>query len=482
MIACKLAALGADGVWIEGEPRRCVIALSGVNTIADLLAPMQARGVGVLHVHRSALEPMGLPEELPVPRPGEGRPPHPWAEDARWEGKHVSSPALAPSIKAGGMEVVIGAYQGGWGDPFEDAEDARELLGAHLAFTAALKGWHYRNSAAVTGWGLMHAVRTHGRHAARLAQAEFAENARPDLGKGKESGQIERPYGSWARHETAGTGATEPYVSAWDVNGQRLAACARLSLGIGGLELRKQGDFDKKLPGYHLVTHVEQPFGDLLPPIFEPGWHTTPRVAMAAYIGIAFTIKRSWVWTDHLPFLNPWYERLRDARAALAALAGFPDGNAPAQLALDALKQCYLQPLGRLSSRRAREVADPYYRPDWYDAVIGQELAREYLRLYRLAEAGIFPLAVYFDTIVLETPAPGQAPPELPVSSQLGKYKLLGSIPTAAAREALYGASGGSVAALVKALKGSTPGGAAGQNGDPPGASLRPPHGGYPNV
>jgi hypothetical protein len=282
------------------------------------------------------------------------------------------------------------------------------------------------------------------------------------------------------------------------VNAQRLAACARLSLGVGGLKHQTGPDFDPKLPGYHLVRAVEHPHAGVIPPIFEPGWHTTPRVAMAAYLGLRFELEQSWVWTEHVAYLNPWYEAMRDARAQLQQQAStIAEGRvadvmlAPraARIALGELKQSYLQPLGRLRSARAREQGGPLYRPDWYDHVIGQELAREYLRLHQLAELGVPVLAVYFDTIVIEADTPDAiagAPEPIQINGQLGKFKPVGVLEGDHARQLLYGGERSpDVGALVKALKaaGATSGATAPPRAPAPAALsafTRPTHGGYP--
>lgn len=492
-----IAALGGDGWWQEGRERPLAIAWENVEpTIGWWLEGMRRHQVQLLYLHASALERLGLPLELEVPAPGDRRPRHPWLEGVTVAGERVSHSALAPSIECGELEVLIGAYQDGAGDPFAEAADARELRDAAIAFRDAFKakgrprGWSYRNSAIQTGWKLMHAPWSRGARKARLAELA-SENPLPTL-EGASGLQVEVPYGGrWAREPRE---PQLPYVLAWDVNGQRLAATGRLSLGVGGLERIDWRDagagFDPKLPGYHLVSSIEHPHAGLIPPIFEPGWHTTPRVAMARHLGIGFELDHSHVWTQHVPYLNPWYEAMRDARAGLLALSSFPDGNRPAAIALGALKQSYLQPLGRLRSTRARDQGSPHYRPDWYDHVIGQELAREYLRLHQLAELEVPVLAVYFDTIIIEAdtadPIAG-APAPLEVSTQLGKFKPLGVLLAEGAHHALYGGDRGQdVGALVKALKAAgapSPRASGGPSSTAPPAALsaftRPAHGGY---
>lgn len=438
----NLAALDSERLWQPHVARR--VNWEGLNNAGAVLARMRAHDIDILHVHASALPRLGLPAQAPAPpAPGERAPIHPWFTGQLPAGRLER--ALTSSLRTDGREILIGAYQGGSGDPFAGAADGRELLQAHLAYSDALD-WQFRNSANVTGWKLLHLLpRRHD-----LSHPEHP----PDL-----DGQVEIPYGAWTPAQAPARGL--PWVHAWDVNGQRLAACSRLPLGLSGLHERP-GCFpalvESKLPGYHLVERVHDPFPGVIPPIFGPGWHTTPRVKMATDLGIPVQVSRSWVWEDHTAYLNAFYDRMRKARSSL-----LERGDPPAQIALAALKQTYLQPLGRLHSRRTSERDPNHYRPSWYDHIIGAELARQYLRLHQLAQLGCPVIAVYFDTIIIESDRPepdsGATLGVLEVSQQLGKFKSLGTLPGDTAREILYDQASNPVGRLVKALKAAPEGG-----------------------
>jgi hypothetical protein len=494
--ASVIAALGELSgrlaFWLEDG--RLWNSREDYESVAGLFARMMALQIKILHVHKSALPLLGLPPDVDPAGRGERRPVHPWMALG---GPAASTRALSPSVTLGEgkdqLEIMIGAYQDN--DPFAPAADAGVLLTAHLWFRHAFKGktgkgWAYRHSANSTGWKLMHAPWERGSRQQQVLGLDVPELVELEgLGMGV---QVEIPYGGkWARAKSKDPGL--PWTAAWDINAQRLAACSGLQLGIGR-PVRKRGGglVEKRVPGYHYVTRVAKPFKGLIPNIMEPGWHTTPRVAMAQDLGIAVTIRESWVWNVSVAYLNPFYEQIRDARRWLDK----KPGTFGVELARRALKQCYLQPLGRLRSPKTQ--GDRAYRPSWYDAVIGAELAREYFRLHQLAQRGEHVLAVYFDTIICQVPSYSDLreglPPAITISDNLGKFSPVGVIASKDARAALYTGHGPDVGALVKAIKrGVDNDKPTNQTADVTGrevpvgigkshstAFARPPHGGYP--
>lgn len=446
----RLGAMDAAGGALRVFRERATVQTVTPRELADageLFAVLERLELDFLAIHASALAELGLPLELETPRPGERAANHPWLEGVRG----ISRRALGPSIELGDRELLVGAWQDGAGDPFAICADGRELLEALRLFRDALDGWEFRHSAMMTGWRLMHGLWKYGRRKARLEALDWRETELPDLLGGGEGdryiAQIEVPYGSWLPERRGPIGEL---IGGWDVNGQRLAACSRLPLGFGRPERLEAPELEHVLrsPGYHRVVSVKVPYRGRIPDVFDPGWHTTPRVKMAAALGLEPIVIESWVWPQQLAYLDPFYERLRDARTALHELKR---PNRAADAAGAAVKLCYLLPFGRLRSAKSAERKDLWHRPAWYDHIIGAELAREYLRLHQLAEAGRHVVAVYFDTIIAET-VNGAAPPELPVSSQLGKYSPVGGhIHALEAGRAL--ARQGSVSDLVLALK-----------------------------
>jgi hypothetical protein len=445
----RLAALDSRGVWLEGLARPLPIQWESARSAADLFAGLLRREAHVLHVHSSALAPLGLPAALPAAL---ALPPHPFF-DVSWRGQPLSHRTLAPAVTAlDNREILIGAYQLGTGDIWEAAANGRELLDAAIAFRDAFPfPWTFRHSAQLTGWRLMHAcwstATVRGRRLAAVGGLGSPElPSHPALAEGQAH---EQPYGG--AFTRARSGRPLEHVHVFDINGQRLAACGRLALGAGPVDVADPERFDPARPGYHLIGRIRRAHSTI-PPIFEAGWHTTPRVAAAIDMGLRPVIRESYVWRSSVQYLSPWYESLREARRALLA-----NESTAARIALGVLKQCYLQPLGRLRSARARQFGSEHYRPDWYDHVIGHETARQYRHMDRMATAGARLLAVYFDAVAIESAEPDAAAAAaaagIEVSDQLGKFKHAGTITGQLAHEALYGNGAPDVGQLMNAIR-----------------------------
>lgn len=452
---------------IAALDRQCLISEDGgvtvplpellpIVTAARLFEIMDRSGTDVLHVHSSALERIGLPVELKDRARGESRPDHPFVADVTYRGERINQRALAPSIRCGRREIIIGAYQGhGAGDPFAEAKNAGELAAAQVAFRDAFRtpdhpnGFAYKNSAQVTGSQLMHAPWRRRRGAPDLRKRIVI----PELAGHPPGAMTEKPF-VWTRDKTIPS--HHKHVAAWDINSQRLSACSGLALGIEGIEHRPGTEFDKRLPGYHHVIGMGAPGSFDLPWPMEIGWHATPLVAMAIELGFSVAITDSIVWTEHKRYLEPFYQTMRDARNKLIdqMTQGEPGAERKAAMhAAAALKDCYLQPFGRFRSIKSREEDSPYYRPHWYDSLISNELARQYLTMYRLAAIPVPILAIYFDTIIIETDDPSTPPHPIVVSNQLGKYKPVGNLSLKQARAILYDGERPKPGALVKELK-----------------------------
>jgi hypothetical protein len=465
------------GVEIIGAGETAVLAPSAAgagftaNNMVELFARM-GRSITRLHIHASALPLLGLPAALPALRPRERRAAHPFLV----AGTGISPRSLAPWTTLGDKAIYIGAYQGqdGTQDPWRRAQTPEELLVALRMFQLAFvdekhpNGWHFERNAITTGWELMRGAWRSGQRLRRLEQAGFNHGtqvfAEPELCQ-----QVEIPYGSrWAHPRAARQQAPWSWwswVHAFDVNGQRLSACgSNLQLGLTEVHRNRIGSEYDKMPGLFCIQRVEnEPYG--LPPALEPGWHMSRRVQIVNSLGVLTFGGDAYKWGRSIAYLQPFYERMRDARSWLLAERATTAEGTIAEKALDvalaALKQCYLQPLGRLRSSRLAAQGDLLYRPHWYDAVIGQELGRQYWAMHKLYRNRGNLLAVYFDAIITLDHEPdihqSRVAEVLGLSDQLGKYKPVGTMPTSDALNILFHREDSTpdVGALMKAIKAS---------------------------
>lgn len=213
------------------------------------------------------------------------------------------------------------------------------------------------------------------------------------------------------------------YVHAYDRGGSYAAGIAGLELGIGEPEHHDQGrPFDKKLPGYWLVNLPEQadwrlpdpfdPRGILTPG--EPTWVTTPTMDLAESLGYAPDILEAYTWTEHSRILNPWYERIRDARMTLDT--DDPDSQAAREL----LKTVYTRSIGMMASHEYMKNR-PGYAPDRQHMIIAKARANILRRIVQIGtDAGVWPLACSADTILYPSDNPD------PIAAWPGKPEALG--------------------------------------------------------
>ncbi len=264
---------------------------------------------------------------------------------------------------------------------------------------------------------------------------EAAELPEPALGGG-----AELDYG-WQRPPTRDELERCEWAQVFDANGQYLAASSSVRLGIGQAVHVDRPSFDPKLPGYWRVDPGPRP-DRLLPDLFDPTdrgrdgfrWVTTPTLIIARELGYELDAAEAWVWStaagrDGVPgsrYLEPWYRRLRDARAGLVDAAG-NDPDAGAVLA--AIKRTYANGIGQLGAPTSAGL--PLYRPDWRHHVVATARANLTRKLVKVAEAtGRRPLAVHHDAIVYaadsEDPA-AACPAGLRLGTGLGEFKPQGT-------------------------------------------------------
>jgi hypothetical protein len=312
-------------------------------------------------------------------------------------------------------------------NPFGAAQTAGELLEALELYAAALR-LRYRWSPGATGLALMRAVHS-GPGGVKL----------PELAQVAPVALAPAEFLAPAQGLTKPRRAAAGWLHAFDVNAMFLAACSSIELGFGApvtsrdigpatLPPAAPGADWKPAPGYYLATVTKTPPAWPFSHGTRRRWYPAPALAYAAEVGAKARIYQVWAYPERHRWLEPWYERLRDARAALAAETG-PAGL----IARAALKRTYAAALGRLAGSWL-EVGDATFRPDWRHAVIARAFANLHRHLAHVAaHSGAWPIAQDLDLVIyasdLADPVQAAAELGLELSPALGKWKVAGTMP-----------------------------------------------------
>ncbi|MFJ1673361.1 telomere-associated protein Tap [Streptomyces bottropensis] len=274
---------------------------------------------------------------------------------------------------------------------------------------------------------------------------------------------MEEPY-DWCRPLTDDE-CRNPYLVAVDINMSFAAAANSLTVGLDGpTHLTNRPAFDPKLPGSWLVdlSHVDLARvkvngrtvdADRLPSPFTPkgdrpvgpAWYATPTVAYAVELGFEVAPIEAYVRLQSGRYLDPWYNRLRDAYVATMADLGvttsmsgqeFLDAMARSKqvdptmaLLAKAIKATAKGGIGKLRQRNRGQV--PYYepwpalkretwRPDIRAAVLASQRVGIHRKLMKTAAAAdLYPVAIGTDAIVY--PSPGPSPLDVLPYTEEGK-------------------------------------------------------------
>ncbi|WBB60992.1 helix-turn-helix transcriptional regulator [Streptomyces sp. WMMC500] len=330
---------------------------------------------------------------------------------------------------------------------------------ARMLGTYAARVLTPRGSTAVTGLELMTALRpptrpvragdgwTSGPVTGSLTTAvdPAPPEAPPEhpIAQGRGEGQAldEEAY-DWVRPGgVTDAEARLPYVIGLDVNMAFAAAANRLTVGLSA-PLHTDGPrFDKKIPGawYVDLSHIEldprlpSPFTPTGERPTGPAWYATPTVAYAAELGHHVAPLEAWLRPESGAYLDPWYERLRDAYLAtmadlgvtkdlseaayVDAMADHKDVDPAATAALSAIKATVKGGIGKLRERaqgKAKFKADqrwpalqrPTWRPDIRAAVIATARINMHRKMLKMTSHGLYPIAVLSDCVVYPSPGP----------------------------------------------------------------------------
>ena len=407
---------------------------AGVNTLTGFsplspelhagdVAELGRHGDGTAWIHRSALEHLGLPQDLQAALgilPAElarAGVPHPWVDRAIAAGYTVNPPGLAPWIVVRGptgwrVDLAVPAYD----DAGELGDLDPEELRAALDLYRAAVGVAYRRSPGATGTDLLRRLRR---------RRPLGPSAPPPPAL---NGAAETDL-RWIRPLTPEE-RLRPWIHAYDANARYLASCASVELGDGEPEhlipKRVTLDFDRRLPGYWRAGVWPAP-DELTAAAIGPGpWYTTPTLELVDQLGLLGTIEEAYVWPSHGRLLEPFYRALRDARAALLPLP------APApQAALRLIKRTYAHTIGGFAGHW-REPGDELYRPDWRHAIIANARANLYRRIIRAAAEDGAPFAVDVDAVWIASATEahgGRAGAALGLGDGPGSFRHVGSAP-----------------------------------------------------
>ena len=437
----KFAALGLDGLYVEGEAPRVLDARTrpeGAHSERLLGELIAQERITQLWLHPSWCMAAGLPA-CSDKSANEGIE-HPFTA-GEWNREWTIAKAglLTPWLKfyrsgeRGTVAISIPHLDSrvSW----DEAPDARTLLAAILAYREATGGFAYRSGPGATSCGMLAKLHRDSNLGLDLAASLMPEDFPPPA---RQPGLT--PQFAWLRPLTETERANGRYVHAYDKNGMFLAATSSLACGFGiPAQFSPAPVFDKARAGYWLAR-VTFPDGlkwrDLPHPCYtgpkqkNPAnnfhWYTTPTLSLAAEFGARIKASEVWLYPEtHLPFV-PWYRRLRDARTSLTD--GAAAGDVAAGVALGAIKSTYTQGIGwlDLGALRDRAESEDLYRPDWRHAVIAKANADLWRNLAKCATGGRSPFAISTDAVyfVSAEPDPIKAAPPLRMGDGLGQYKV----------------------------------------------------------
>jgi hypothetical protein len=476
-----LAALDRDGLWIarrddHGSDSVTHLDLDVLSqpegaTARRLVSLMEREGVTQLWLHPTWGEAAGLPARLFTDEETRDGIAHPFVT-GEW-GTNDSPAGTWGMQKVGRLRPWMKFYRRGQSGtiavavPYLDkrvrawrmAPDAQTLLAAVLAYREAMRGYAYRSGPGASGTGLIRALHRGGTMldlSASMTPADF-----PPPARARAEGKPElTPQLAWIRTLTVEESAA-PYIHGYDKNAMFLAACSSLKVGFGRPDhlsaseqitatveaLTSTRKPIRRPVGYALArvafdTMPEAVARGLLPhpcyvsprenadPASAYRWYHTATLVLAGELGARLDVQEAYIWRETHEPLEPWYQRLRDARSTLMAQSeGQPSEAAPA-IALAAIKATYTQGIGWLDPNWLRTSPEPedLYRPDWRHAAIATANANLWRNLHKVyQDEGRAPFALLTDAayFVSDSPDPlASAPRALRMGNGLGQFKV----------------------------------------------------------
>ncbi|WP_226963954.1 hypothetical protein [Nostocoides sp. F2B08] len=237
---------------------------------------------------------------------------------------------------------------------------------------------------------------------------------------------------SWCRPPTDEE-LTHEWIHAYDRSGSYLAGVSGLELGVGAPTHHPDGTaFVPRMPGYWRVEIPETGDWRMPHPLDPRGlhagkvrWVTTPAMEFAGEQGYEPEVVEAYTWSERARILDPWYERIRDARTRLDV------DDVDSQVARDQLKQIYAPTIGMLgsSTHMSGRVG---YAPERRHMIIAKARTNILRRITTIGnETGRYPVAVIADTVLYTSPDPDPLTAwpggQRWLGRELGRYKVEGS-------------------------------------------------------
>ena len=330
----------------------------------------------------------------------------------------------ASEPKQKGIWVVLLAALGqDQGVPLVSDAPEHAALARRIGLLAGALGQPFQLSGSTTGLDLMTALRWKDRD--RFFQ--ILEPCPP-----AQVPNVETDI-SWCRQPTPEELRAHQWVHAYDRSGSYLAGVAGLELGVGVPVHHAEGiGFQPRVPGYWRIEIPDAGDWRMPNPLDPRGvnagktrWVTTPALEFAREQDYDPQILEAYTWPEHARILDPWYERVRDARTALDV------DDLDAQVARDQLKAIYAPTIGMLGSK-IYMAGRRGYAPDRRHLIIAKARTNILRRVAKIGqETDRWPVAIIADT-VLYTSADPDPVASWPGGAQwlgrdLGKYKVEGS-------------------------------------------------------
>lgn len=328
-----------------------------------------------------------------------------------WKGQEKSVwVVLVPALNLDGVEV-----------PLLQGNPDHATLARRIGLLADSLGHPYHLSGSTTGLDLMMALRWKDRETLfgpREPIPPAQMNVEADI--------------SWCRAPSTEE-QDHLFVHAYDRSGSYLAGVSGLELGVGDPVHHPEGcPFTAKIPGYWLIEIPEAGDWRMPNPLDPRGanagrtrWVTTPGLEFAVEQGYGPTIIEAYTWPEHARILDPWYERIRDARTALDV------NDVDAQAARNQVKSIYAPTIGMLGSQMHMQGRKGY-APDRRHQIIAKARTNILRRVAQIGrDSGRWPVAIIADTIIYTSTEqdPVKAWPGTPaqLGRALGRYKVEGS-------------------------------------------------------